>query len=168
MRNLAGDANRNEEIERELARAGINIVRGEKVHPDITIPISGELGSFKFQREWAYWVVTGLVPIAVARELYKDPVGVKNIRVVGHAGCPEPDRYAVWFMPDGRLVVPLEKEEVYKAYANKGSLVGGISDYVFSDDPESIGAEGAVTHYHIDTELGLRIFADTLKKHFLV
>lgn len=32
-------------------------------------------------------------------------------------------------------------------------------------EPEYLGKRGAVTCYHIDTEIGLRLFADTIRKH---
>lgn len=51
-------------------------------------------GKFIFKRAWYYWMVKGNVPIKIANQLYKDPLGEKDVRVVGHCGCPPPKKWA--------------------------------------------------------------------------
>lgn len=55
--------------------------------------VDSEVASFRFKRAWYYWMVGGYVPLNVALELYENPVGKKDIRVDGHAGCPSPNEY---------------------------------------------------------------------------
>lgn len=119
MRNL-GDhkghkPDRNDDIRQELALLGVEIVEGEDV--------SGRLGPFTFKRAWTYYTVKGPVPLAVAEEMYADPVGRAAVRVAGHCAAPPP--VAPWVR------------------------------------------DGFVDSYDIDTEAGLRLFVDTVRKHGL-
>jgi len=129
MENLAGNADCDVQIERELIRCGIEVIRGEKTNREVSSSIIGKLGEFEFVRAWYYWTVRGNVPLEVARELYADPVGKTDVRVAGHCGCPPPEEWAMRIN---------EREEAK-----------------------------FVTNYHIDSEVGLRLFADTLKLHGL-
>ena len=127
MQNLAGNKECDVYIEQELERCEIESVRVERGHTEVPYTITGKLGSLVFTRGWYYWMISGKVPIAIANELYADPVGKEDIRVRGHCGCPPPDGWT--------------KEIDGKQY---------------------------VMSYHIDSEVGLRLFADTIKKHGLV
>ena len=73
MRNLAGNEECDQYIERELTRAGIEVVRGERMDTEVPASITGKLGDFTFKRAWYYWMVGGNVPLTVAEELYDDP-----------------------------------------------------------------------------------------------
>ena len=168
MENLAGNNDCDVKIERELVRAGIDVVRGERSGGEVPASITGKLGDFTFHRAWYYWVVDCRIPLQVAQELYADPVGKTDVRVAGHAGCPPPEEWAHWFAPDGRAVVKTKEEAEFRKFEEKGVLLKGTTDdHVFSDDPQSVGAQGFVVNYHIDTEVGLRLFADTAKRHKL-
>lgn len=127
MRNLAGNADCDRYIERELTRARIEVVRGERMDTEVPASITGKFGDFTFKRAWYYWMVDGNVPLTVAEELYDDPVGKEDVRVRGHSGCPPPEEWT-----------------------------------------SQIDGEAFVTSYHIDTEVGLRLFVDALKKHNFV
>ena len=168
MRNLAGNKECDEVIEQELKRAGIEIVYGPRSRSEVAATITGKLGSFTFFRAWTYWVVNGLVPLAVAQELYADPVGVTDIRVDGHCGCPPPQKpWVKRIIPDGRHVVDAENREKFKDYFD-ASVRGQLAkEFVFSDDPAAEEANEYVDCYHIDSEAGLRVFADTIRKHGL-
>lgn len=130
MQNLAGKADCDVQIKRELERARIDIVAlPSRLDAEVPASVVGRLGRFRFRRAWYYWMVAGPVPLPVAQELYADPVGIEDVRVAGHCGCPPPEK--PW-------------------------LRNGPGDQQF------------VMSYHIDSEVGLRLFADTLKKHGLV
>lgn len=126
----------------------------------------GRLGSIAFKRAWTYWVTEGLVPMAVAEELYADPVGVTDIRVAGHAAAPAPEEWAEWIMPDGHQVWPASEEAASLDFRNRHPE-WKIPEDLFSDNPAELGATRGITTYHIDTEVGLRVFADTLRAHSL-
>lgn len=173
MKNLAhkGVTHCNEVIKLELARCRIPFTYVPLLSGEVVCTMIGELGPFTFTRAWNYWVVEGPAPLVVAEELYADPVGKDDIRVDGFAGNLLPNSGAEWFTEDGARVFPADKAsevqqdiEVSKAY-----WPGHYQpDPVFSDDPESISAKLYVTLYHIDSEVGLRIFADTLCAHGLI
>ncbi len=117
MRNLAGDERANESITDELEAAGIERVAIDR-HGEVPATIGGRLGAFTFRRAWYYWMVEGPMPLEVARRLYADPIGVADVRVAGHCGCPPPDEWA---------------------------------------------EDGFVLDYHIDSAVGLRLFADAVR-----
>ena len=50
-------------------------------------------GPFTASKAWAYWVVTGPVPLEVARELFADALGRKVVRVGGYAGNIDPQAW---------------------------------------------------------------------------
>ena len=164
FKNLAGVANCDERIRYELERARIPIERAGHAFSEVPYTVIGKLDSpFTFTRLWTYYAVEVLVPIRVAEELYTDPVGKDDIRVVGDCGCPPPKDWARWITLDEERVFPVPPEE--KLSIIRAGLRG--QKVVFSDDPESIGAKQFVTSYHIDSEVGLRVFVDTLFKHEL-
>ena len=166
MRNLAGDKDCDQYIRDELTRCKIDIIESPKSNGhEVNAKLTGKLGEFTFKRDWYYWVVSGPMPIEVARELYADPVGKTDIRVDGHCGCPSPDDYGVtWFTSDGKPIWKESNREQYEKYYK-----GSFKEPFFSDTPETVpGAEGVIESYHIDSELGLYIFVQALKRHGLV
>lgn len=129
------------------------------------IPPSGELHGFTFVPSGSYyWIVQGALPLEVALRLYDDPVGRSDIRVTGHCACPPPeDPWITWRTPDGREVVPSDQEEGLATLASKGLISDRYLDqFVFTDDRSE--AIGTIDLYHIDTEVGLRLFVDTIKE----
>lgn len=169
MINLAGDdyARNDIEIRNELTRCGIDVIEGPLNKGEVRTHLEGRLGAFTFTRAWYYWVVRGLVPLKVAEELYVDPVGRTDIRVVGHCGCPPPE--APWTSrinpATGRTVVTAEKwnDPIYERHTAIKAIRD--RDYEIEESPP----QGAifVTSYHIDSELGLFIFAQALRRHGL-
>lgn len=118
-----------------------------------------------------YWVVKGGVPLTIARALYADPVGRDVIRVAGHCSCPEPDEWATWRDPaTGKELATKKSEAEFDRYiaATKGDVAEhmreGKAKYIFVDVPSAHGV-GTVDLYHIDGDLGLRVFVDTLVRH---
>lgn len=120
MINLAGDENCDKVIKNELILAKIELVKDVTSKGEVPYTIEGKLGEFRFKRYWYYWVVTGPMPIEIANELYKDPVGKQDIRAGGHCGCVPPNTQA----------------------SNNDQIVNC---------------------YHIDSQVGLRLFADTIR-----
>lgn len=169
MRNLAGDKHSDASIADELEAAGIEIVK-VPAYGEPRATLAGRLGRFEFHRAWYYWAVSGPMPISVALELYDDPIGVKAVRSGGHCGCPNPLTYGVrWYTPDGK---PIYSEKFTPAQ-RESKVVGPIidkieSECVHAEYPSTYpGAVGIVDCYHIDSARGLRLFADTIRKHGL-
>jgi len=171
MINLAGNKESCDRIIRqELTRCGIEIVEGgADGNGEVPATVTGKLGNLTFTRAWYYWVVKGNVPIEVARELYADVVGKTDIRVNGNCVCPSPDdRQFQWLLPNSRQVIPLAQKTEFEHYGKTVPyMLEAMKKYDFSDDPASLGAKQYIDSYHIDSELGLYIFAQAIKKHGL-
>jgi len=93
---------------------------------EVHYTLTGQLGPYSFERAWYYWIIHGLVPLFVAEEMYRNPIGRYDVRARGHCGCP-----------------PLDTE----ADTIKGAR------YVLS--------------YHIDSQEGLNLFCETIRRYGL-
>lgn len=166
MNNLAGITQDRADnyVRYELERARIPVHAFEPgAASEVQAKLYGVLPGFTFRRAWRYWVVEGLVPIAVAERLYADPVGATDVRADGDSGCRPPSTWMKWITPNGKLVVPANQEAECKAMAERHETMKHAFDSdVFSDDPASLGAQAFVKLYHIDSEVGLRLFVDTI------
>ncbi len=169
MQNLAGDPRCDETIRHELTRCGITVVEGQRSRGEVAASVTGRLGAFTFRRAWYYYVAEGPMPLTEARKLYDDPVGRTDVRVSGHCRCPapgDPGGWVTWRLPDGRTVVPVkDMKELQAAYAQGKFWVrqDPITEFVGSDDPESLGAIGTVDLYHVDSEIGLFKLAEVIR-----
>ena len=170
MKNLAGDPKCDEDIRRELTRARVPIVPIEK-RGEVPATLGGQLGAFNFRRAWYYWVVSGHVPLDVAREIYEDPVGRTDVRSGGDCACRPPETWATYYDADGLILEsdPDGKEEfTYRSLIERGHLTAeGLSRIHFVPDKRIGYARAVVDCYHIDSEVGLRLFVDTLRAHGL-
>jgi len=158
LTNLAGHKDPDKIIRWELERAMIEAVSCPSSTGEVKYSVMGKMsGGFEFTRAWTYWVVDGLVPIEIAVKLYADPVGREDIRVAGHCGCPPPaEPWVTWLDDDGKKVIPAEEKANFEAMRLE------VPSYIrFDAEPRLF--KPYVTSYHIDSEVGLRIFADTLR-----
>lgn len=160
--NLAGREDADYHILDELRVSRITAIVGDAVPGEVPSQVTGRLGPFSFVRRWYYYSVAGDVPLHVAVELYGDPLGKRDVRVAGHCGCPPPEPpWVTWRLPCGGTVVPLSGQ------SESTIRWGAENEYAFSDDPASLCATPVISSYHIDSEAGLRLFADTIKRHGL-
>lgn len=173
MMNLAGHPNNDPIVEAELTRCRIDVVRGPYSSGEVITSITGRLGPFSFRRAWRYWVAEGPMPLAVAEGLYADPVGKDDVRVAGHCGCPPPaGPWVTWYDGDGVKLLGMDQREECERYlasgsrAMKESALRVLAANRFVVDPRAVGA-GFVESYHIDSEIGLRLFADAIRQHGL-
>jgi len=112
MINLAGRWDAEKYVMDELKTAGIEVVREAKnLNNEVSVPLAGQLGKYHFTRAWYYYIVSGNVPLKVAQELYKSKTGKRDIRVVGHCGCPPPENWVTWLDDDGVKLITLEENE---------------------------------------------------------
>lgn len=165
MRNLAGDKDCDRFIADELRRAGIPAVATERSPREVAACIEGRLGPFRLSRAWYYWVAEGPMPVEWAWKIYDDPAGPTDVRVAGHCGGVPPEDPWVDWLYEGKKVVRAEEREEFEKLIAKGIFDRSILDgYVFDDDPRVTALRrGYVNVYHIDSELGLRVFADTAR-----
>lgn len=164
MKNLAGVKECDDEIRKELKEAGIRAISVEKSKGEVPYSIEGQLSYFRFQRAWYYWVVEGDVPLDIANEMYSTEVGKKDVRVAGHCGCPPPEE---WAFPREDVLFELG---VYKMPSEEhphgdSPTYGELAEMCNSG---KIVAPRYVQSYHIDSQEGLKLFADTIKKHQLM
>lgn len=169
MKNLAGVAECDRNIRQELTRSMIQIVDIEPTRSEVPSRLNGRLGPFRFSRAWYYWCVYGPMPLTIAKELYADPVGAIDIRVAGHCGCPPPEApWVNWYTHDGERIVETKQREEYEAMAKKfPGTFAGAQPICWHDDPVAINAHGYIDGYHIDSEVGLRLFCDAVRRHGL-
>lgn len=175
MINLAGNENCDRDIRRELERARIPVVEIPRVSHEVAFSLIGELGEFRFHRAWRYWIVNGPVPLKVARELYADPVGKMDVRVAGHCGCPPPDDWANYYDAEGKdLCVDADgsQQKEGQRFIDKGFIdpvEWAKHRFVATkEERDLLTVRAAVLNYHIDTEVGLRLFVDTIVRHGIV
>ena len=170
MQNLAGVKKCDSLIQEELRQAGIPVVSEDRTKCEVPATIAGQLGNFSFVRAWYYWVVVGDVPLKVAEKLYDDPVGKKDVRVVGHCACPPPERWADWYDHEGRRLIPADQQAKLEKLA-KDALVSEeeIASFHFADpkDFPALGM-GYITSYHIDSQEGLNLFVKVITEAGLV
>jgi hypothetical protein len=173
----------NQIVKSELERSLISVASDAldpNNHPEVFTSHQGILGDFTFNRHWRYYVASGKVPLSVASVLYEDPVGKTDIRAGGDAGCSSPETNACYYRkPTGRRVIHSKNKdglaeilEELLAYGKQDSadrIQNFLNDHDFSDSPkDEPDVEGFVSVYHIDSEVGLRVFCDTLKSHSVV
>jgi hypothetical protein len=153
MKNLAGVQDCDVYIAGELALAGIKVVKGEKSTGEVPSSMTGKLGRFEFVRAWYYYRVAGEVPLEVAEELYNCVLGKRDIRVVGHCGCPPPRG---WACPRSEDIFEFGLEN--KSFGEIRDLCecGGLNVPLF------------INSYHIDSQEGLNLFVEVIKRHGLV
>lgn len=182
MRNLAGPEDRTHATDYftdELERCGIEVVRYDGPHTgEVQSQVYGKLGDWTFRRAWYYTVVKGPTPLSVAKELYENRVGRNDIRVAGHCACPPPeDPWVTWRdkISGKEIARPSEREKVV-GYINKADTESGVrmwtsmlekmdNEYEWGDPADGVPT---IDSYHIDSELGLYVFVQTLKAHNLV
>lgn len=122
-------------------------------------------GEFTFEGGGSYyWRVKGPVPLHVAEAIYADPAS-DLIRVAGHCGCVAPvDPWVTHRMPDGTILATLKDKAEFDRLSHRDYMVEAAKGYTFSDDPAvRAKARTYVESYHIDSELGLRVFVDYLR-----
>lgn len=155
MKNLAGVKECDSDIQEELNEAGIEIQKIELGKTEVPYTLMGKLGSFEFCRSWYYWVVKGDVPLEAAQEMYVNEIGRKDVRVAGNCGCPPPEEWALPTNIDEILsdmkIASIGIKEL-RDMCNEGKIVG----------------PRFVSTYHIDSQEGLNLFTETLRKHNLV
>jgi hypothetical protein len=168
VKNLAGVELCDNFIRRELDRARIDIVEGDRTTQEVPYSVTGKLGPFTFKRAWYYWVVQGPMPLEVALELYADTVGKSDVRVAGHCACPPPEPpWVEYYDADGFKLEHDPDGEQAADWANlhaKGHLKSPEEERIrFVADAPATAARAFVESYHIDSEIGLRLFADTVR-----
>ena len=153
----------------ELGEAGIDIAPC-KPGVEVFSHLGGTIGHLRLRRAWRYWVVAGLVPLAVAEPLYAHPVGREDVRVRGDCTCPPPFGQAYWVAPDGRRVLRADDWDEAKRFSQlAGTEMARIGEAIThcthrADDPSLFpGATGHIDGYHIDTAAGLLLFADAIR-----
>ncbi len=171
MINLAGKpiGENDDQITLELARCGVpSTLVTDCLTSEVQTNRGGELCGLKFHRAWRYWVAEGQVPLEVALKLYENPVGKTDIRVTGHCGCPAPAApWIRWRDPEtGKCIISTDQRDTMQKIGEnpefKDMVEKFFNDFIFNNDPKSIGGIPSVDLYHIDTELGLYIFAQHL------
>jgi len=177
MENLAGNDSCDKIIRDELEDCLIASVDTGRLQAEVPSSLTGVLGPYRFRRAWRYYVMEGPVPMKVAEELYADPIGKKDVRVAGHCECPPPEEpwigvYDPWTLTSVRVRDDYRRQITKALELNspgeiESEMERAEKHFVMVDDePERYGFRG-ICSYHIDSLAGLRLFADTIRKHKL-
>jgi len=155
-------------LRQELTMCRIKIVESPEIlpHAEVHTHLMGKLGDkITMYRNWYYWVVKCEIPLEVALEMYTDPVGRQDVRVAGHCGCPPPEDPWIQYRKGNAIV---DKTSRKPDNFDDPSWDGYRDKIIFVDDPiNEPGVRAFIDSYHIDSEIGLRYFADTVKKYGL-
>ena len=171
MINLAGHRDADYYIREELTNCGIEIVEMPKSKGEVGYTLTGKLGQFTFRRAWYYWCVEGPHAVHLAKVLNEHPAARKDVRAVGDCSCPkiEGDYVITRINPEtGQMVMEAEKFAKEMAQAER----------MFSDMPDTMARfkakwmgdahpelfPGFVMSYHVDSELGLYLLAESIKQ----
>lgn len=167
MRNLAGRSDSDRIIALELDRAELAVVRHDCPLGELPSLLIGRLGPIDFVRESTYYVVAGPIPIEVARDLYRDPIGQCDALIHGNRNRPAPEvPWVAWYTNDGARIYPRVQEVAFlRLQATCPAAFLHAPPPVFHDQPEAIGAIGFVDWYHVISEDGLQVFASMLRRH---
>lgn len=165
FKNLAGQDG-NKTIREELTRCRIRIIESEnQIQGEVETNLYGKLLGFTFKRLWCYYLVDCLLPIEIARELYKNPVATTDIRATGNACAKHPDNYVTYFNKEGKKLQNISSLHEWDKVINISEAMKKRvhNEFEFVKNPEE--GEGFIEGYHIDSELGLYVFAQKIKKY---
>jgi hypothetical protein len=129
--------------------------------------VRGKLGPIDIARRCSGWIADGPLPLAVARALYKHPLGRHEIRIAGRADHPPPEApWIVWYTAHGERVYPVHLQARFRATCEQSpGLVRFSPPAVFHDEPTKLGATGYLDVYHLDSEEALQVFGSVLRAH---
>jgi len=163
MINLAGRELADDTIKLELKESRIPIHKffGQHKH-EVPWTYQGQLFGWVFTRAWYYWIAVGRMPLPAAKYLYDKDID-KAVRVAGHCAAPSPKEWAEHFDIDGNGLFHFEKEPS-KSSSLYPFWLDVLLKGMYVDHPDEQATYSYVNTYHIDTQLGLNLFADTLRE----
>ena len=179
MKNLAGDKDADLFIEEELYLAGIETIELES-EGEVPFTIAGRIGNWKLTRAWTYWVARVELPtdgllVETALELHNKPNPVNSVqhlgqvvRAGGHAGGISPDGYVAQPVYNDELNEKLVKLGYKIEKHTLGKMIWKGVDITYGEMAElcnegKLDVERYVDCYHIDSQVGLKEFAEFLK-----
>jgi len=180
MKNLAGNHDADSFIKEELFLAGIDTVNiGGNINGEVPYSIIGKLGKWYFYRAWYYWIARvenrndGL-PLDIAIELHERKHPTDNTRILGQSirsggdcTCPSPIGYTSQPIYNEELDEQLIKLGYKKEYSTLLEMnyipisVGEVSQLC---NEGKLNVKRYVDCYHIDDQIGLNAFAETIMK----
>jgi hypothetical protein len=163
MINLAGKIDSNDYVKDELNRACINVIDVGEPYGECQTNYEGELTvnskKYTFSRAWNYWIVSGFVPMYIAKKLFEHPEGRKNIRVDGFAYNRDPEEHSVYIDKNGKQQLSINDYNFIKEFPGWNSIK---DKFKVSDNKNEF--DQYINLYHIDSQAGLLYFVETLKR----
>jgi len=165
MKNLAGNAQCDSDLVRELLTAGIKIVPIERGNSEVPFSFVGELNGWRFSRAWYYWVAHPVQPnrgldIEKARKLYA--TNGKEARAGGDCACRAPETWSSFYQVSSGKKVVLDPKGEQLAGFKQFKL--STDEYVFAATLEDVGNyQQVVDSYHIDTQEALNAFVEAIR-----
>ena len=175
MKNLAGLGDADKFILEELYLAGIPKCKEECGRAEVPYSYVGICGDWKFKRAWSYWIAKpikepGLI-LSDAEKLYwtinpvtKTVIG-NEVRAGGDAGCKPPNSYVAQPIYDEAF------KQLIRSLGTYPEITIGDESHPNINNGEIarlcnlgiINVNRYVNVYHIDTQMGLKVFADFIK-----
>lgn len=131
--------------------------------------LEGRLGHFEFRRQIPryYWMVSGLMPLDLAEELYAQPDG-RAARPGGHCAAPPPADQAKWIEPCGREGCADWKEQRNEAEkmfphapVHRAELLARMDRGACARTP---AARPFLFSWHVDTLDALRLLGQYIRR----
>lgn len=177
MENLAGRYDCDYHIFKELNLAGIPaFLRPKRSTGEVESKVIGRLSYITLQREWYYYVAEGQVPLDIARKMYLNPLGKKDVRADSDCGRLPLDKFAQYYDLEGIRLLGLRKlkhlEKTERLFGSNEAVMQACRDVRlesrFVPNPKKEASSSFVDSYHIDSQAGLCLFAAMLKGHLPV
>ena len=144
----------NEAVYSELLAAGIPILTLPAYQTtEVKTNHVGILNGFVFTRAWRYWICSGDMPLANAKEIYTT-ISQLAVRAEGHAGNIDPEGYS----PKMKQLLAAKADELREQGYSAGKIFAALE--TLEEDPQW---PRFVSQYHIDTDEGLKALADYIK-----
>ena len=146
----------NDAVYNELLAAGIPILTLPAYQmAEVKTNYVGILNGFVFTRAWRYWVCSGDMPLANAKEIYAT-ISQLAVRAEGHAGNIDPEGYS----PQMKQLLTAKADEMREKGCSAGQIFAALENI-----PENPQWPRYVRQYHIDTSEGLKALADYIKSN---
>lgn len=180
MKNLAGVDTCDQDIKEELYLAGIETGKAE-TKGEVPFSIEGRIGYWKLRRAWRYWVAIvendadGL-PLEAALELHNtpNPIDIKAdigyvVRAGGDGNGPCPSGYVAQPVYDDELnekLVSLGYKKQHYKLIDKDLVDISYGEVAELCNSGKLDVQRYVNTYHIDTQIGLNVFAAFIKDYY--
>ena len=177
MINLAGHKEADTHVSKELFIMGADLLEGEP-SGEVKTKYYGSIlgGNIILRRAWYYWIAEGPVPLDAALAIHEKKWG-DEVRVGGHCASPSPLEYGVTHIDSEGVTLRVDSELRHTSLerARSGDFGPGVYESLcatyesirYFGSKEELDKNTAYSYvdlYHIDSQVGLKLFVDECTK----